>query len=499
MNPHSITRYPHLYRRVRVPHPCPRSGRTGWVARVSTKSRTFVRFAIALSVLAIVVGSSSAQAQKYSVVYRFGTNAGDPLNPQAPGIIAQGRDGNLYSTTGYGGTYDAGTVFKIAPGGTSTVLYSFDGAIAGYGPLSGLTLGTDGNFYGATYYGGTNPFYGTIFKIAPDGTLTTLHSFKGGNGGKYPVAPPIQGTDGNFYGTTSEDGFNGVGTVYRITPAGNLKTLYQLSESSGGEIHAPFVEGTDGNFYVATNSGGEKGLGTVFKITPKGKLTLLQSLGKTKGYDVSGPLVQGNDGNFYGTAVVGGTARHGTVFRIGPRGKFTVMHNFSDDEAVLPIGGLVQATDGNFYGTTDGNQSGTIYQITPDGAFSVLHRFYHPAGAQPEVTLLQNTNGTFYGDTNEGGKGCLNGCGVFYSFDMALGQFVSLVPLSGKVGNTVGILGQALTGTTAVLFNGSAATFTVESDTYLTAIVPTGASTGSVTVTTRSGTLISNKQFRVAP
>jgi uncharacterized repeat protein (TIGR03803 family) len=379
------------------------------------------------------------------------------------------------------------------------VLDSFD-ATTDSRPQSGLTLGTDGNFYGTTYNRGTYPYYGTVFKITSDGKLTTLHRFESGNDGEHPVAPPIEGADGNSYGTTFESGANGLGTVYRITPSGTLNTLYQLDASSGGNIYAPFVQGSDNNFYVATISGGKKRVGTVFKITPEGKLTVLQSLGKTKGYFVYGPLVQASDGNFYGTASAGGSERRGTVFRITSPRKLTVLHSFGVDEASVPYGGLVQATDGNFYGTTFRAQSGTIYQITPGGEFSVLHRFYRPAGAKPFVTLLQHTNGILYGDTFMGGKGnCNPGCGVFYSFDMALAPFVSLPPISGKVGKTVDILGQGLTGTTAVSFNGRAATFSAESDTYLTAVVPTGAATGFVTVTTPGGILTSNKQFRVAP
>ncbi len=180
-----------------------------------------------------------------------------------------------------------------------------------------------------------------------------------------------------------------------------------------------------------------------------------------------------------------------------------MLHNFPDpnypNDGCSPDAGLVQATDGNFYGVTvaggtTGN--GVIFQITPAGAYSILYNFDGTHGANPESTPMQHTNGKIYGLTYGGGT-CRQG--VVYSFDMGLGPFVSLVSTTGKVGKTVEVLGQGFTGTTAVSFNGTAATFKVGSDTYLKATVPSGATTGSVTVTTPGGTLTSNKPFRVTP
>jgi uncharacterized repeat protein (TIGR03803 family) len=179
--------------------------------------------ALALLALTIFAPTTVAHAQAYSVLYDFGTRVGDPINPSWPGVVAQGRDGNLYSTTAYGGVNGSGAMFKITPGGTVTVQYSFD-STSGM-PESGLTLSTDGDFYGTTVNGGAADF-GTVFKITPGGTLTVLHSFAGGNDGKGPVAAPIQGTDGNFYyGTTTSGGTNNFGEVYKITTSGKLTTL----------------------------------------------------------------------------------------------------------------------------------------------------------------------------------------------------------------------------------------------------------------------------------
>ena len=177
------------------------------------KSRIFTH----ITILLLVALATAAHAQ-ISVLYEFGSKSGDPLNPQYSGIIAQGRDGNLYSTAPKGGANGYGAVFKITPKGAFSVLYSFD-AIHGSSPTGGLTLGMDGNFYGTTTDGGTFG-YGTIFKITPGGTLTTLYNFTGGADGKAPTAPPIQGTDGNFYGTASQgNGSTTYGSVYKLKPS----------------------------------------------------------------------------------------------------------------------------------------------------------------------------------------------------------------------------------------------------------------------------------------
>jgi hypothetical protein len=183
-------------------------------------------------------------------------------------------------------------------------------------------------------------------------------------------------------------------------------------------------------------------------------------------------------------------------------------------DGAQPYGGLVQASDGNFYGTNSyggitncggGNGCGTLFKITSKGAYSVLYKFDSTTGATPQIALFQHTAGVVYGDTDLGGTGNVNPCtpgqcGVFCSWkNTSLPVFVALLPYSGRVGKTVEFLGQGLKGTTAVSFSGTAAKFQIVSDTYLTATVPDGATTGSVTVKTSAGTLASNKVFRVTP
>ena len=345
--------------------------------------------------------------------------------------------------------------------------------------------------------------------------------------GDSPVAGLAPSSDGNFYGTTSGGGANdnnnclwGCGTVFKINPAGKLTTLYSFCEQSsctdGEGPQAPVVEGSDGNFYGTTEAGGAKGLGTVFKMTRSGVLTTLYSFCSkancADGSLPSGPLVQGTDGNLYGTTVRGGTDCGlngcGTVFRITPRGQLTTLYGFCPEvgctDGWLPTTGLVQATDGNLYGTTllggisnCGGYNfgcGTDYKITPKGALTTLHAFDGTDGDEPSG-LTQSTDGNFYGTTSTGEGPAWYG--TVFSISMGLDPFVTFVRNAGNRKQIGGILGQGFTGTTGVFLNGTPASFTVVSDTYIQATVPPGATTGFVTVETPSGTLRSNVPFYV--
>jgi uncharacterized repeat protein (TIGR03803 family) len=281
----------------------------------------------------------------------------------------------------------------------------------------------------------------------------------------------VEGNDGNFYGTTTAGGNtvacgSGCGTIYKITPAGALTTLYQFDITHGYAPYGPLVLGTDGNFYGTTVDGTSANAGVIFRITPAGKFTLLFSFDLTHGENPFSGLVQGADGNFYGTTINGGTTGGGVVFKITPSGKLTVLHTMNGTtDGARPFGGLVLASDGNFYGanayggTVNSNCAdgcGTFFRITPKGAYSVLYNFDFTTGATPEITPFQHTSGVVYGDSQVGGTGnvspCAAGvCGVFYSWkNTSLPAFVSLSPYSGKVGTTVEFLGQGFKGTTHV-------------------------------------------------
>ena len=311
---------------------------------------------------------------------------------------------------------------------TLTVLHTFDNT-DGATSYAELVQGADGNFYGTTEWGGANNS-GTVFKITPSGTLTTLYNFCSHAhcvDGSVPIAGLVQGTDGNFYGTTLRGGANatgclpgGCGTAFRITPSGTLTTLYsfcsQTGCADGDEPYAALVQATDGNLYGTTALAGAGGCGTLFKITLSGSLTTFHTLDQTEGC-APVALVQALDGNFYGTTYSGGANNFGgTVFKITPSGSLTVLYSFcsqsgcSDGQAPT---GLIQVTDGNFYGTTSegGNSTdcfyydscGTVFKIAPSGTFTTLHSFDNTDGGNPFAGLVQATDGNLYGSTWGGG------------------------------------------------------------------------------------------------
>jgi uncharacterized repeat protein (TIGR03803 family) len=424
--------------------------------------------------------------------------------------LVQGRDGGLYGISNNGGTGGYGTVFKVTPAGTLITMYRFcsqPNCTDGFYPFGALVLGTDGNFYGTAQNGGASGL-GVVFKITPGGVYSVLHSFSGTDG-NYPDAGLVLGSDKNFYGVTSGGGTLSVGTVFKMTPAGTLTTLHSFDGSDGSLPFAALVQGADGNFYGTTASGGANygecstGCGTVFKITPAGKFSSLHSFDFTDGQEPFAPLVQTASGAFYGTTFKGAyvswngcSGGCGTIFEITSRGMTKTVYAFSGI-AENPEVGLTLASDGNFYGTLLGGGScgdGVIYNVTPTGIFNTVEGLCY--GNYTDA-VVQAANGKFYG-TYASDNG--NGLGAIYSLDTGLGPFVAFVLPSSKIGQTAQILGQGLTGTTGVTFNGVAATkFSVVSDTYMTAVVPAGATTGAVVVATPAGNLTSNVSFRISP
>jgi uncharacterized repeat protein (TIGR03803 family) len=455
--------------------------------------------------LLCVTTAVALPAQTFTLLHSF--NNADGASPFYSGLV-QGIDGNFYGTTKYGGAFTDGTVFKITPSGTLTTLHSFN-STDGANPFSGLVQAINGNFYGTTNIGGGNSCgCGTVFEITPSGRLTTLHVFTDFPDGNGPFGTLIQAMDGNLYGTTTFGGAHRQGTVFQVTPSGTLTTIFSFctptSCANGDAPSASLVQATDGNFYGTTYLGGiGQGIssyGTVFEITPSGTLTTLHEFDSTDGSNPNVGLVQASNGNFYGTTALGGTTGNGTLFKITPSGTLTTLYNFSATNPD-PGGGnrLIQATDGNLYDTSYGggvNGYGTIFEFTPPGTLTILHSFDSTDGAFLYAGLIQATDGNFYGTTDNGGANLL---GTVFSLSVGLGPFVETRPTSGKVGGKVEILGNNLTGATSVTFNGVAAVFKVVSSTFITTTVPTGATTGKVKVVTSGGTLSSNVPFRVSP
>src|ERR1017187_6069622 len=440
----------------------------------------------ACAVLVLCVTTAIAlPAQTLTTLYTFCSQSGctDGSDPIA-GLV-QAANGDLYGTTYGGGPSNRGTIFKITPGGTLTTLYSFcsqTNCTDGVYPYAGLVQATNGDLYGTTQYGGAHS-YGTVFKITPGGTPTTLYSFCSQSGctdGLAPYAALVQAANGDLYGTTNGGGASGYGTVFKITPGGTLTTLYsfcsQTNCTDGVEPFAGLVQAANGDIYGTTSAAQTSAGGTVFKITAGGTLTTLYSFcSQTNCTDVplpDGRLDQAANGDFYGTAVYGGAGNSGTIFKITPTGTLTALHRFNGTDGAEPTGGLVQAANGDFYGTTDlggaNGSNGTVFKITPSGTLTTLYSFNGTDGGNPYAGLVQDTNGDFYGTTAYGGS---NNDGTVFRLSVGLGPFVKPRPPFGKVGATVKILGTDLTGATSVSFDGTAAVFTVVSSSEITTTV----------------------------
>jgi uncharacterized repeat protein (TIGR03803 family) len=350
---------------------------------------------------------------------------------------------------------------------TFTTLYSFAGTDGAF-PAAGLIQATTGDLYGTTLDGGTpgTSTLGTVFKVTPDGNLTTLYRFCSQTNCADGVgidAGLVQGTNGYLYGTTSSGGANvssiastGAGTVFKISLSGTLTTLYSFCAQSGctdGEFpEAGLIQATNGDFYGQTGSGGTANLGTVFRITPTGKLTTLHSFCSNfqQGYcaDGSSPwgnLMQATNGYLYGTTYYGGTGGGGTVYKISPGGALTTLYSFCSQSGCadgrFPLAGLIQATNGYLYGTTSSggtNGAGTVFKISPGGTLTTLYSFCSQSncadGGGPEAPLIQATNGYLYGTTAD--YGAYNSGTIFRI--TASGKLTTLYRFCSQVGCTDG-------------------------------------------------------------
>jgi uncharacterized repeat protein (TIGR03803 family) len=397
-----------------------------------------VKCAAVLAVLGLTAGAALAQlggtdaaSVSFTILHSF--TGPDGNSPQ--GGMVQATNGTLYGTTFYGGAYSSGSAFRISPGGSLTTLYSFcaqTNCADGKWPSATLVQATNGDLYGTTVEGGGRNS-GTIYRITPSGSLTTLYTFCAQANcpdGRYPFAGPVQAANGDLYGTTSQGGLDqSHGTIFKITPRGTFTTIYSFCAQSGcpdGESpNGPLVQAADGGLYGTTGAGIVScspngcvgGSGTFFKITPKGALTTLYSFctqtGCPDGLAPSGALVQAPNGDLYGTTTSGGanpgitTHGGGTVFKITPTGTLTTLYNFCAQsgctDGYFPAAGLVQATNGNLYGTTENGGTsgdGTIFEITLGGSLTTVYNFCSQIncadGFFPLAPLVQDTNGSVY-------------------------------------------------------------------------------------------------------
>src|SRR5450631_768013 len=370
-----------------------------------------------------------AAAQTESVLYTFpGGNGNTPFGK----LLL--KSGNLYGVTLDGGSYAAGTVYKVTHSGTETVLYTFTGGADGGTPAVGLIADPAGNLYGTTEYGGVYGF-GTVFEVTLGGTEKVLYSFTGKADGDLPYGGLVRDGAGNLYGTTYYGGSSnacasGCGVVFEVTPAGIERILHNFTGDPDGSC--PFNGGlllVGTNLYGVTGCGGTYNSGTVFKVTLAGKETILYSFtGGTDGGGPDGALIRDAKGNLYGTTLSGGNSLHslncnntnflggcGTVFELSPSGVETVLYNFQGGtDGIWPFTGVVRDTAGNIYGSTlyGGNSAcmygcGTVFEVTPSGTETQLFLFSGGAtGTWPEG-VIRDAKGNLYGATGSGGNpGC---------------------------------------------------------------------------------------------
>jgi uncharacterized repeat protein (TIGR03803 family) len=370
--------------------------------------------------ITITFAARPAQAETESILLSF--NCGTVGCYPYAGLVLD-KKGNLYGTTQFGGSFSLGTVFELTPKGVETVLHSFvnDGT-DGYAPVA-VVLDSKGNLYGTTYAGGAGD-RGTVFKVTPSGTETVLYSFTCQTGCS-PYAGVVLDPKGNLYGTTNSGGASGVGTVFKLTPTGKLTTLHNfcaVSNCTDGEspVGGVVLDKAD-NLYGTTYYGGASGFGTVFKVTPSGTESVLHNFdgnGEDGFYPEAGVILDSKD-NVYGTTSMGGKIGVGTVFEVTASGTETILHSFTAGaDGFTPYAGLVFDEKGNLYGTTEyGGSSGlgTVFELTPKGVETVLHSFvrngtdgYFPYSG----SLFIDASGDLYGTTFEGGSGSSSFCGT---------------------------------------------------------------------------------------
>lgn len=441
--------------------------------------------------------------------------------------LTLGMDGNFYGTTVLGGAHSLGEIYQITPGGVLTVLYSFTGGSDGAYPYATPVLGNDQNFYGVTQNA-------TAYKITPSGKFTLLGTLPSRS-----FAPLFLGADGNFYGTTQQGGAFNQGTVFRMTPGGKITIIYSFDGTTHGGAPWGGVVQAAGNFYGTTTAGGSGGGGVVYRLTASGSLTVIHNFpvgSQADGSDPIAGLLFASNGFFYGSTFSGGSEAYGDLFQINANGQSYIdVYDFQNTFGSNPSSNLVQHTNGFAYGmATHGGLHGdgvlfslalnlgtTVKPVLSSGragdTVGVIGSgfltgvtgitFGGIAAAPSSVKVIADTYLTVVVPS-----GARSGALTVYTSTgptSSMTPFTVLPPIpkittfnpsSGPVGTSVIITGTGFTGATKVTFGGiSATSFTVNSDSQVTAIVPTGAQTGKVGITTAGGVATSSGTFTVTP
>ena len=447
----------------------------------------------------------------------YGFTGADGNAPQSG--LSLGLDGSFYGTTELGGMFGKGSVFKISPTGGLTQLYSFSDGTDGAYPWAPPIQGPDGSIYGVTY-NGTNQ--GRVYKITTTGVFSVIAAAP-----SKTQAPLILGNDGNFYGTTPYGGTYNRGTVFRLTPKGALTIIHSFTaEIPGG----PVMQAADGKLYGTTTWGGANGNGIIYSMTlGGGSYKVLHDFVGTDGNNSSQGLVQGSDKFLYGVAQAGGANGLGSLFKINTAGTvFSVLYNFQTAIGDTPMSTPALHTNGIIYGTT--NHGGPTYT-----AYGTLYSYN--AGLKPFASLVIIWSGKVGTGVGIIGQGFTTATSVKFGTGPAtykvlsdnyiiaapaagattgpvtvlepggnlvtpqtfkvIPTITSFSPSAGAVGSSVMISGMSLSQASAVTIGGVKATFTINSDTQVSATVPSGAVTGKIKITTKGGAAASATNFTV--
>jgi len=332
------------------------------------------------------------------------------------------------------GTGTADLIIIVAP--TAPVIttafksiYSF-AAGAGANPAAGVIQGSDGNFYGTTQSAGSNSD-GSVLQVTPSGSGTTIASLAFAATGGYPQGQLLEANDGSLYGTAQSGGSDGEGTVYQLSLSGSIGTVWPFNYSNGAEPMGGLIQGTDENLYGTTEVGGTNGEGTVFRVALGGTVSMICSFDGTDGAEPACGLAQGSDGNLYGTTLYGGGSNLGTVFQVTTSGSLVMLCAFDGTNGSEPIAGLAEGSNGNYYGTTlyGGTfNAGTVFDVTSSGSLTTLCSFNNADGANPFGTLIEGGDGNFYGTTSSGGN---NNLGTIFEVTPG-GELATLYSFTGS-------------------------------------------------------------------
>jgi len=393
-------------------------------ASMSATAKLMFAFACVLAVTTIAI--PQAQAQAFKVVYNF---TGESDGGESLAGLTVDSAGNLYGTTNSGGLSNVGVVFKLSPSGAETVLHTFTDSPDGSNPNGGLLRDKSGNLYGTTKSGGSSG-NGAVFEISASGKESVLYSFAGGTDAADPVSSLAMDAAGNLYGTTVEGGSKGNGTVFKLThPQAGAKwketVLYSFGTGTDGTVPVAGVTlDAAGNIYGTTSEGGASGLGTIFKLASSGSTYTETKLHDfADGNDGAVPyagLIFDKVGNLYGGATEGGTAGGGTIFKLTPASgswTFSVLYSLPGWNISGPFRNLMMDGAGNLYGTThcDGTyDAGTVYKLSlQNGSWTYTSLYVFTGGADGLYSFsnLVADQGKLYGTTNLGGA---NGFGVVF-------------------------------------------------------------------------------------